>query len=294
MDKYVETPKPIRRPTPRPKPTNPIAIRRDEMAHHIWGDEASGYVSDRVISSTDQLHVLEFELSPGGEFRHSQENQTIFAADVLYFCVQGELILANPQTGEVVVVPSGSGCLFRRGTWHHGFNPGSTTTRVIEYFSPPPARGAASDFAKTQPPLVDFLYSRKPKVDRHLAASKSLISFWEVNDSISQLGFRDSKPSHLLASLVETEFLSVSKGTVYPGHVEEFADVNKESVIYVLEGELWVDVWSETSGFNGTTTLRTGEAMFLPLGCKERLLVRDHNTARYLIGRGSVPADWKA
>jgi quercetin dioxygenase-like cupin family protein len=272
-----------------------MAIRRDEMAHHVWGDSEAGFVSDRVISSTDQLHVLEFELPPGGEFRHSPMNQTIFAADVLYYCLQGDYILANPQTGEVVIVPAGTGRLFQRGTWNHGFNPGQTTVRVLEYFSPPPSRGAASDFAKTQPPLDRSIYSRMDLENWPMTkvTQESKTSFWEVSDATALYSFRDSKPSHLIGRLVETAFLSVIKGAVYPGHVEDFKPVETESVIYALEGELWVDVWSDGMNFGGTKVLQPGEAMFLPVGCQERMLVRDHSVARYLKGSGSVPANWR-
>jgi len=90
-----------RKPTPRPEFKEPTHIKRDNMVLHTWGDSTSGFVTDRVISSTKQLHVLEFELGPSSGFRHSSINQTIFAADILYFVLEGDLILANPKTGEV-------------------------------------------------------------------------------------------------------------------------------------------------------------------------------------------------
>ena len=282
-----------RRPTPRPTYTNPQVIRRDEMAHHVWGDVESGYVSDRVISSTDQLHVLEFELPPGSEFRHSSNNQTIFAADVLYYCLQGEFVLANPQTGEVALIPTGTGRLFRRGTWHHGFNPGQTTVRVLEYFSPPPARGTASDFAKSQAPLQSSVYEQSAGGNFPMLFDSSQKSFWKVSDEDALVSFRDTKPSHLIRTLVDTEFLTVKKGTVYSGHVEEFKAVENESVIFALAGELWVDIWNESDGSRVTAVLKPGEAMYLPVGCSQRMLVRDHNSAQYLIGSGHVPAEWK-
>ena len=66
---------PSRRPTPRPTFTRPTVVRRSGTAHHVWGDAGSGLVTDRVYVSTDTLHVLEYELAPGGEFRHSARQQ---------------------------------------------------------------------------------------------------------------------------------------------------------------------------------------------------------------------------
>lgn len=292
----ADTSQTTRRPTPRPLYDSPTHIRRQDMAHHVWGDFGSGLVTDRVISSSPQLHVLEFQIAPGGEFRHSPSNQTIFAADVLYYVTEGELILANPQTGEVVRVPAGTGRLFHRGTWNHGFNPNKEAVRVVEFFSPPPARGAASEFAKKQPPLHDFKYGLGRTVTNWPERREEYLnntSFWEVSDENAAYAFRDDKASHLVATLVSTQFLQVSKGTVQPGHVEEFDRTEKESVIYLLEGELWVDVLTEDHGYKATSVLYPGEVMFLPVGCKERLLVRSNSPAIYLRGSAEVPADWK-
>src|SRR5262245_7045469 len=148
-----------RRSTPRPEFTAPTVIRRAAAAHHVWGDDEAGFVTDRVLASTMNLHALEFELPPRGEFRHSAMNPTVFAADVLYFVLQGELLLANPRTDEIVRVPAGAGRLFQRDTWHHGFNPGDATVRVLEFFAPPPARGASSDYARRQSGPEEALYA---------------------------------------------------------------------------------------------------------------------------------------
>ena len=103
-----------RKPTPRPEFKEPTHIKRDNMVLHTWGDSTSGFVTDRVISSTKQLHVLEFELGPSSGFRHSSINQTIFAADILYFVLEGDLILANPKSDlyNPNIVRSSVGCLF--------------------------------------------------------------------------------------------------------------------------------------------------------------------------------------
>ena len=285
-----------RRPTPRPHFEKATHVKRSDMALHVWGDALSGFVTDRVISSTKQLHVLEYELAPGGEFRHSASNQTVFAADVLYFVVEGELVLANPQTGEVVSVKEGTGRLFHRGTWNHGFNPGQKNVRVIEYFSPPPAMGAASEFSKSQPALPENKYDMGKNVknwpENHQVMQLKT-SFWEVSDEKSILSFRDAAPTHLIATVVSTQFLQVIKGTIQPGHMDDFADVEKESLIYMLEGQMWVDVFDPAQGQSSVAILEAGEAMFLPAGVRERLLVQSSTRAVYLRGSAEVPSDWK-
>lgn len=285
-----------RRPTPRPRFTEPRLIRRVDAVPHVWGDDEAGYVTDRVLSSTDQLHALEFELAPGGGFRHSAMNQTVFGADVLYYVLEGALLLTNPETGEVVRAETNTGRLFHRGTWHNGFTASSAApVRVLEFFSPPPSRGTASDFARRQPALAEPLYrdsrweGRWPEARAEREASTS---FHHVDAHNALLSFRDSSPAHVIATLVSTPFLQVIEGTVQPAHVEEFRVVERESVITVLEGELWVDVWSDSVGFQATNVLLPGDSMFLPIGCSERLLVRSASPARYLRGSGEVPDGW--
>ena len=87
--------------------------------------------------------------------------------------------------------------------------------------------------------------------------------------------------------------MQVIKGTIQPGHMDDFADVEKESVIYMLEGQMWVDVFDPAQGQSSVAILEAGEAMFLPVGVRERLLVQSSTRAVYLRGSAEVPSDWK-
>lgn len=287
-----------RRPTPRPQFDEPQLIRREDAAHHVWGEPAGGLVTDRVISSTDELHVLEFELPPGGAFRHTADNPTLFAADVAYLCVQGTLVLADPETGETAVAPAGSGLYFGRDTWHHGFCLGDQTTRVVEFMSPPPSRGTASTYGRSQPLLPESRYAddrwagRWPQALTEQRASRRLIPL-RPEDAL--LSFRDRSPDHLVQTLLDTAYLTVTRGTVQPGAIDDFSALAAEVVLRVVQGELWVDARSafgpEPSYW--CHSLRAGDACFVPAGWELRLLMRADKPAGYLQGSGRVPADWR-
>ncbi|MEA5052488.1 MAG: hypothetical protein VB093_03455 [Propionicimonas sp.] len=289
------SPPPGRRSTPRPDFGSATVIRRVDVAHHVWGDTEAGFVTDRVIVSTANLHVLEFELPPGGEFRHSALNPTVFAGDVLYFVLAGELVLADPSTGEVALVPAGTGRLFHRDTWHNGFNPGRTTVRVLEFFSPPPARGTSSDYARSQPALETSVFADqrwRGRWPEARAEQQATAAFLVADPAAGLLRFRDAQASHLLSILVDTPYLRVAQGSVAAGHVEDFAAVETESLVVVTSGELWVDVWNEPDGYRATSVLQPGDAMYLPVGASERMLVRAAEPATYLRGWGEVPEGW--
>jgi len=51
-------------------------------------------------------------------------------------------------------------------------------------------------------------------------------------------------------------------------------------------------VWSDEIGFQATTVLQPGDAMFLPSGCSERVLNRRAEAGTYLKGSGTVPDGW--
>lgn len=286
----------VRRSTPRPTFVGPSVIRREATAHHVWGDAGSGLVTDRVYSSTENLHVLEFELAPGGGFRHSPSNQTVFAADVAYAVLTGELVIANPRLGEVQIVAAGELVLFHRDTWHHGFNPAGEPVRVLEFFAPPPSRRTASDYARTQPALESSTY-RDARWDRDWPAAAEqcadAATLHVVGADRTLWSLRDDAPSHLVGVQVDTPFLRVVRGRVYPGHVEDPLPVPDESVVVVTDGELWVDAQETEGNRLATARLCEGDAMFVPAGAALRVLNRSAEQAAYLMGSGyAVDADW--
>jgi mannose-6-phosphate isomerase-like protein (cupin superfamily) len=292
----MNEPLPTRRATPRPTFTGPAVLRRAAVAHHVWGDSRSGLVTDRVYVSSDTLHSLEFELSPGGEFRHSPTNKTIFAADVAYCVLEGTLVIADPQHGEVQVVRAGEQVLFRRDTWHHGFNPGQETLRVLEFFAPPPSRGTASGYAVRQPGLDESRYQdlrwahRWPEAAAEQRTTRRL---HVCRESEALWGFAADSPSHLRGCLVDTEHLCVVTGRVFAGHVEDHRKVEDESLLVVTGGELWADVQDEPTGEFTAACLGPGDAVFVPANSLLRLLVRSSAQATYLMGSGRpVPAGW--
>jgi len=279
--------------TPRPTYAGPTVLRRDDVVHHVWGDAGSSLVTDRVYLSNDQLHVLEFELPPRSEFRHSESNKTVFAADIAYCVLDGELVVADPEFGEVQVVPSGSAVFFRRDSWHHGFNPGHEVVRVLEFFAPPPARGASSDYSRRQPDLERPRYRDdrwRGRLPDHGSARNPRLQL--IDERHAHWSFAASAPSHLINTLVDTEFLTLGHGRVFAGHVEDARRIDDESLIVMTAGELWVDFTDNTRNTRQCTLVRAGDAVYISRGSTVRILNRSASEAAYLVGSGHVPDGW--
>ena len=283
---------PRRRSTPRPEFDEPTVIRAGEAPRHLWGDEGSGFVSDRVYLSTGQLHVLEFTLPPGGAFRHSETNPTVFAGDVAYIVLDGAILLIDPATGETHEIGAGEIGFFRRDTWHHALNPSAAPARVLEYFSPPPARGTASTYGRgKQPPEVTYVDRRftgrwpaaRAERDaqariRHLTAADHLLTV------VDHGGF------HREGIAISTEFLDVAHGSVAGGHVGASRAFDCETMIFVETGTLHVDLTDLSA--HAWHDLGAGDALFLPPDTRHRLVALESSGAAYWRGGGHVPHDW--
>jgi len=77
--------------------------------------------------------------------------------------------------------------------------------------------------------------------------------------------------------------------------VDAFARQEKETVLRVVEGELWVDVRDPAAAESAYTVgcLQAGDACFVPAGHELRTLVRADRPAAYLQGSARVPDGWR-
>ena len=161
------------KPSPRPSFDAPTVLRADEVVRHTWGDAEAGFVEDWIYVSSQLIHTIVFGMPPGGRFTHSESFRTIFGADELLHVLQGILVLANPETGEIVRAEPGESVFFRRDTWHHGFSYGDEALRVLEFFAPPPATGTSGPYAQAQPYLDVSRYADDRILGNLLATGRS-------------------------------------------------------------------------------------------------------------------------
>jgi quercetin dioxygenase-like cupin family protein len=256
----------IERPAPpasSPRPTfdGPALIRRADVTRHVWGDPAAGEVFDWIYASTDKVHMLVFGLAPGAGFRHSQDFRTIFAADELLHVLEGVLVIADPETGEVQRAAAGESVFFRRDTWHHAFALGPEPLRVLELFAPPPAAGASSAYARAQPYLETSRYADDSRLGAWPPAEPPTPRLRLVRDVLwrRDLGV-------LSGILVSTEHLTVATLELGPGEVATVHEHGGDEVLMALEGRLWVRAW-----FGGDVhvfELEPEDACYLPAGSR--------------------------
>jgi quercetin dioxygenase-like cupin family protein len=266
-------------PSPRPTFDRPTAISRDGATRHIWGDAEAGRVADVIYASTDRIHALVFELPAGGAFRHSPEFRTVFGADEVLHVLEGTMVAANPETGEVHRLGRGERLFFRRDTWHHAFAHGGEPLRVLELFAPPPSAGTSGAYARERPYLEYSTYAD----DGALGA----LPGWEPQTKTMHVradaGIVWRRELDVLEGIVaSTEHLTVVTLEINPGEVSTEHQHGGDEVLYVLSGSLWVRAWHGDATF--VFELGPDDAVYLPIGSRHEYRNIGRQTTTALAG----------
>lgn len=273
---------PARRSTPRPSYDHPTVIRPPEVTHHLWGDDEAGYVGDEVLISSGTLHALIFTLPPGGAFRHSPANRTVFGADEAYVVLDGVLALANPETGEVVRAEAGDAVFFRRDTWHHGFSRSTGSLRVLEIFAPPPAAGMSSAYAATRPYLDEARYAQEEVLGRW-PLDRAVVEAADTLQLVRPADQRYRLEGDLLAGLIaSTEHLTVLAGELLAGQASDFRAHPGDAFCYVTGGDVHAHTPDAPAG--NWWRVRAGDAFVLPGPERYRLVNQGAEPARFVLG----------
>ncbi|HVU78111.1 MAG TPA: cupin domain-containing protein [Gaiellaceae bacterium] len=263
------------KPSPRPTFDRPTLIKAGEVVEHFWGDPEAGRVLDHIYVSSSDIHVIVFEMQAGERFTHSEAYRTVFGADELLHVLEGTMVIANPETGEVVRAPAGTSVFFRKDTWHHAFAHGGTRLRVLEFFSPPPSTGSSGPYARTRPYLEDVRYldervgtvpGPRPRGSFELVTEGGL--FWRRDLGV------------LEGVLASTEHLAVHQVEVNPGERSEARVHAGETLVYVTHGSLLVALEDVE------LRLEPGDAAYIPASVAHRYANDGHETAVALAGHG--------
>jgi quercetin dioxygenase-like cupin family protein len=224
-------------------------------------------VADWIYVSSDKIHQLVFGLPAGGSFKHSDAYRTIFAADEVLYVLEGTMVLANPETGEVHRVARGEAAFFRRDTWHHAFAHGAEPLRVLELFAPPPAHGTSGAYARLKPLLTAPRYGQDEllgcwPMGQAEAERQATIRVLREPDVLWRLEGRERQS--LVGILASTEHLTVGKLFLPPGQRTDVERHGGDESLYLLKGTLNVrlpehdgQTWHE---------LAPGDGFYLPEG----------------------------
>jgi quercetin dioxygenase-like cupin family protein len=267
----------------------PGAIRFEDVALKLWGDDESGYVNDWIYVANDKIQQLLFSIPPGARFSHSPGYRTNLGADEIFYVLSGVLILANPETGEVHRVAPGEAVWFGPDTWHHGFNYGSDTLVALEFFAPPPATGTSQPYANTKPYLSepryvqDDLLGRWPEASgeaearrtQHVIRARDVAWRLEGREHPILVGIYLSTPQ-LTATFIE----------LLPGQRSDPRAHAGDASGYVLEGRLNLSLLDESGDSRANQWFQMDEqdGLFVPGGTGYQLFNMTDRPVRLYLG----------
>ncbi|HUY44242.1 MAG TPA: cupin domain-containing protein [Streptosporangiaceae bacterium] len=273
------------RPSPRPTFDHPAVIPKSGTTRHIWGDEESGEILDDIYVSSNKIHQLLFEIPIGGQFTHSPSFRTVFGADEVLYVVEGNVVFADPETGEVVRVGTGESLFFRPGTWHHAFNWAGYPARVLEFFAPPPVTGTSGAYAQLRPLLEDRRYrdssvlanqipgTPQRRVPRRLVVVRESEYWWQLDGTSGVV---------LSGIIASTPHLTVARSEVRGHRWSGWLAHGGDSSGYVLSGVLVLRVSGGSD--RGWHELTPGDGFFIPEGSQYQVRNGTSRNAVYLAG----------
>jgi quercetin dioxygenase-like cupin family protein len=254
----------------RPTFDAPTFIARKDRSLQLWGDDESGEVADAIYVSNEKIHTMVFTMPPGGGFRHSGQFRTFFDADELYHVLSGELLMSNPETGEVHRALPGEAVFFRGDTWHHAFCGGEDAVRILEFIAPGPLSGNTQAYARTKPNLTTTKTSDERWLGRWPMArdeARQAATMHVVGDR--DVLWRLEGAEHVLVGFrVSTERATIGSVHLRPGQRSDVHTHAGDECIVAVEGEAAVRL-PENEGPRWFE-LEPEDGMYIPEGTPHR------------------------
>lgn len=272
--------------SPRPVFDGPSPIPYSNVTRHIWGDTESGLVDDWIYVSSDKIHQLVFGLPPGHGFRHSESFRTVFSADEVLYVLQGTMVIANPETGEVHPVKTGESVFFQKDTWHNAWAWGAEELRVLEFFAPPPSTGSSGKYAQTRPYVSVPKFERSQFMSQWPAAqakaeSEAKIKVLREADRLWSLDAEH--PGVLTGVIASTDQLTAGTQRLLPGARSSIQQHGGAAGLYVLSGRLNI-LLEETDVTPVWFELHPRDGFYIPEGVKYRTFNMGGESAEFVFG----------
>lgn len=242
-------------------------VRYGDAERTLWGDDTFPYVgrlNDTFYARDEIINCNFVDLPPGGGALGDDRHRSCFGADELFYVLEGQLVQSNPRTGEFHVVRLGEAVWFHRDTWHHQWNYSTERLRVLEFFHPTPAAGAAEEYAASKPPfsnipqrMQDDLLTRWPEARAEAVGKQTM---WVVrNDDIlwRMEGSRAGRQM-LVGIMLSTVHATIGKIQLLPAMRSEQYIHRGDKVLVAEEGTLYVEFptrreWFELHEMDGCT-----------------------------------------
>ncbi len=220
----------------------PSLLRYSDVPRGVWGtSRESGQTVDWIYADTDEVCQIVFGISVGGWFRQEGEGFDVYERDIVWRVLEGTVVTANAETGEVHRVEAGESLHFKGDVWLQAWNYGAAPALAVEFTAPAKSRAARvvhKPWPETQRLRDSALVGRWPE-GRQEAAGRATVHHLREHDVLWQL---EGDAPILIGHVVSTPFLTVGEIHLLPGQRSDVRTHEGAMTLYVVSGALGVEL----------------------------------------------------
>jgi quercetin dioxygenase-like cupin family protein len=259
----------------------PTLIPAERAPRFLWGDPDAGYVSDWIYGSSQNIHMMSFEMNVGARFGNSPDFKTYYNCAETYHCLKGEFTFHCPETGEVHVLKRGDTLYFPPDTWHWGYNFGAETSHVLECLAPR-TEEAVEAYAKKQPWLKEIRYGLPDTIQNYIPGeprTRQRARLVRAGDYLFEI-IGEKHPIRV-GLVCSTDMLTVGIVDLYRGQEGDLISHPSDKAIYCLEGRSNVYIPDAAPNW---WELNPGDSGFIPAECRHAFFNSSDGMAKMLFG----------
>ena len=258
-----------------PDKKKPVVMNREKSILFVYG-KGLHKVSCTTAISTNHIQTGIMIISPGEYF----EPPDIHSGDEVYYVLEGEGAVLNPETGRAFKAREGEVVLIPKGIWHQTFNTGDKNLEVLAFIAPLQwKKGEAhipSEFTGES-----AYYKGSSKSIKGLGRWPNPSKAKNVDDEISiirdreTLGLIHGSDNHFLVSFyVSNSRLHVGKLSI-PARLSSGLESHQgDEIIYMERGHLGIEIHEGMKVKEATVQdifeVKEDEFFLIPEGMKHR------------------------
>lgn len=263
-----------------------VLIRYADATQVLWGDEESHQVSDWVYGKGERMASFMFSLRSGEYFKWSRKWKPRYDQHRLYYVLQGQLAIHDPESGEVAHADKGEAIFWTGLRWHFGYNFGTTETLILEAVAPKerPPEMPEVEMSWEKPDLGEIINGRYDLLGKWPGARQEVQQRALGEGGVLTLGKQDCL--HLIAGeqtplpvslFVSTDEMTAGTVEVLPGKIGDPESHPGDEALFVIRGRLDVylpdsDDWYE---------VHPKDSLYIPEGTRHQYANRSTDPAAF-------------
>ena len=266
----------------------PVLIDRDKSVLFMYGQEHK--VSCTTAISTNYIQSGIMIIPPGEYF----EPPDIHSGDEVYYVLNGEGAVLDPETGRAVKIKKGQVILIPKGIWHQAFNTCDENLEVLAFIAPlqwqkghaeVPSEftGEAAYYKGSKKQIKGF--GKWPDYSEVQNATNEICVIKEEN----ALGVIHGTTKHCLVSFyISNNNLHVGSYTLAAGFSTDMESHQGDEIIYLQEGHLGIEthekIPTQEATINDIFEIKGGQFFLIPERTTHRYFNLSDQTLKVMFG----------